>query len=79
MDLVSDFISDQNEIELRFNMQYFIENVSLEVEVQEYKNKKKVKLTDIRREFINIDEPLNKKQFGKLNMDNKEKLDGRKC
>lgn len=79
-DLCLDLICDQNDVNMRYNMQFFIQNLKLDMELIDYKDRREAQIIDLRRAFINVEESQNnKKIFGKLAIDNKEQIDGTGC
>jgi len=53
-----------------------LQNTKLDCELHDLKLDKKVKFVDIKRDFFDVDEPKDKKSFGRLCADNMEMIDG---
>lgn len=65
---------DVKELVIRHNAQKFIKRTVLDIELLDGGDR--LKLIDLKREFVNIDEPRDKRQFGKITIENKEIIDG---
>ncbi len=46
------------------------------MELQEFKKDSKLKISDLRRDFIIVEKKCNDQQFGDLPFSNKEQIDG---
>ena len=58
-ELCCDFTKDIKEVGIRHNAQRFIKKTVLDVELQDTQDT--LKFIDLKREFLNIDEPKDKK------------------
>lgn len=59
---------------IRHNSQKYIKKTVLDIELIDSEDG--LRIIDLRREFLNIDESRDKNQFGRITMENKEIIDG---